>query len=60
VPVDRVGYFFHEFRSNRHASAAALQARVAERNMAPGSLYRKTGLRHIGGPDFSPEAHIDA
>ncbi|MGH6796551.1 MAG: hypothetical protein ACREDH_15455, partial [Methylocella sp.] len=23
VPVDRIGYFFHEFRSNRHASGAA-------------------------------------
>jgi hypothetical protein len=58
VPIDRVRYFFHEFRSNRHTSAAALQARGAERYMASGSLYRKCGPRPIGGPDFSPEAQF--
>ena len=29
VPVDRVRYFFHEFRSNHHGSAASLEDRDA-------------------------------
>jgi hypothetical protein len=53
VPVDRVRYFFHEFRSNHRGSAVSFESQDAGTLYGVGFLYRKSGPPHIGGPDFS-------
>jgi hypothetical protein len=59
VPVDRVGYFFHECRFSRHASAVVVGSRMPDRFDGVIAPYNAKAARGISAVRIFPEAYVN-